>query len=100
MAKKNSPILGCLFLIILALGGSVQLIQSNPLVGVLVVIGVLLLGGLVLYALRKKRCEICGNIIERKSHDWAIEGVKKRVCVHCNQSLARKKSRAAMNHYR
>lgn len=33
------------------------------------------------------------------SYSWTIEGVKKRVCPHCNQSLERKQSKAAMKRY-
>jgi ribosome-binding protein aMBF1 (putative translation factor) len=53
------------------------------------------LGGILLYAMRRKRCEVCGNFLERKKYFWNIEGEKKRVCSHCNRTFMRRQSRAA-----
>jgi hypothetical protein len=39
MAKKNNPIIGCLFLILLAIGAGVQLFKYDPVAGVAGVIG-------------------------------------------------------------
>jgi len=95
MAKKNNPIIGCLFLSLLALGAGIQLYKYDPVAGVAGVIVIVFLGGLLLYAMRRKRCEVCGNFLERKKYFWNIEGKKKRVCSHCNQTFMRRQSRAA-----
>ncbi|OLE55526.1 MAG: hypothetical protein AUG51_02745 [Acidobacteria bacterium 13_1_20CM_3_53_8] len=65
-------------------------------------LGIIAVGTLVLigYALRPRRCDICGNVLQRTSYTWTIQNEKKRVCPHCNQSLARKKSKAAMSQFR
>jgi hypothetical protein len=95
MARKKNPIIGCLFLIVLAIGAGIQLFKYNPVAGVAGVLGVVFVGGLVLCATRRKRCEVCGNVLERKKYFWTIEGKKKRVCSHCNQTFMRRQSRAA-----
>jgi len=95
MAKKNHPIAGCLVLIVLAIGAGIQLFKYNPVVGVAGAIGVVFLGALLLYAMRPKRCGICGNFLERKKYFWNIDGKKKRVCSHCNQTFMRRQSREA-----
>ena len=100
MAKKNNPIIGCLVLIVLAIGGGVQLFKYDPVAGAAGVIGIVLLGGLLLYATRRKRCAVCGNFLERKKYFWNIEGEKKRVCSHCNQTFMRRQSRAATRNVR
>jgi hypothetical protein len=100
MAKKNNPIIGCLFLIALAIGAGIQLFKYNPVVGVAGVAGILFLGGLLLYVMRRRRCEVCGNFLERKKYFWNIEGKKKRVCSHCNQTFMRRQSRAATRNIR
>jgi|GEM_PF-3751303 len=98
--KKNRQNLGCLFLILISLALCVQLIRNNPLVGILVLFLVLLLAVVVALLFRSRRCELCGNVIERKSHLWTIEGAKKTVCPYCNQSLARKRSSAATRRFK
>jgi hypothetical protein len=95
MAKKNNPVIGCLFLILLTIGASVQLFKYDPVAGVAGVIGIVFLGLLLLYAMRRKRCAVCSNLLERKKYFWTIEGKKKRVCSHCNQTFMRRQSRAA-----
>jgi hypothetical protein len=93
--KKSNTALGCLLLVLIALALTVQQIRNNPLMAVPIVGGIVLLGVVIALLLRPKRCEICGNVIERKSHVWRIDGQKKLLCPHCNQSLARKQSAAA-----
>lgn len=100
MAKRNNSALGCLILLLIAVGSVMSLGQKNPFRGVAVGVGLALLGVIVIYALRPRRCDICGNVLQRKSYPWTIEGVKKRVCPHCNQSLARKRSKTAMRQFR
>lgn len=95
MAKKNNPIIGCLLLTVLAIGGGVQLFKYDPVAGTAGVIGIVFLGGLLLYAMRRKRCAVCGNFLERKEYFWNIDGEKKRVCSHCNQTFMRRQSRDA-----
>jgi hypothetical protein len=77
MAKKKYPITGCLFLILLAIGAGVQLFKYNPVAGVAGVIAIIFFGGLLLYAMRRKRCEVCGNFLERKKYFWTIEAKRR-----------------------
>ena len=100
MARKKNPIAGCLLLILLATGAGIQLFKYDPIAGIAGVVGVVFLGGLLLYVMRRKRCEVCGNYLERKKYFWNIEGKKKRVCSHCNQTFMRRQSRAATRHIR
>jgi hypothetical protein len=100
MAKKNNPILGCLLLIMLAIGAGIQLFKYHAVAGAAGVIGIVFLGGVLLYAMRRKRCEVCGNFLERKKYFWDIDGKKKRVCSHCNQTFMRRQSRAATRNIR
>ena len=95
MARKKNPIAGCLLLILLAIGAGIQLFKYNPVAGMAGVIGIVLLGGLLVYAMRRKRCGVCGNFLERKKYFWNIEGRKIRVCSHCNQTFMRRQSRSA-----
>jgi hypothetical protein len=96
MAKKNNPIAGCLLLIALVIGGGIQLFKYKPVAGVAGVIGIVCLGGLLLYAMRRKRCAVCGNFLERKKFFWTIEGKRERVCSYCNQTFMRRQSRAGV----
>lgn len=101
MAKRKQPTtLGCLAVTLLALGLSIQLLRQNPWLGIVALVSVLVVAGVVLYLMRPRQCGICGNGIQRKSHVWMIAGVQKIVCVHCNQSLARKKSSAALRQFK
>jgi hypothetical protein len=100
MAKRKNPIAGCLFLVLLTAGAGIQLFKYDPVIGVAGVVGLLLLGGLLLYAMRRKRCGVCGNYLERKKYFWTIEGEKTRVCSHCNQTFMRRQSRAATRNIR
>jgi hypothetical protein len=45
MAKKKNPVVGCLLLIFLAIGASIQLFKYNPVAGIAGAIGIVLLGG-------------------------------------------------------
>lgn len=99
MAKKKTSPLGCLVLI-LPVGMFMSLWRQNPALAVVAGLGLLGLLILLLYLLRPRRCDVCGNVLKRASYSWTIEGVKKRVCPHCNQSLERKQSKAAMKRYR
>lgn len=94
--KKNNATLGCLIVCVLVIAVGAQLVRQNPLIGVPALVAVLLIIGLIFYAMRPKRCDICGNRIQRKSHVWTIEGTNKTVCVPCNQTLARRRSSAAL----
>jgi hypothetical protein len=38
--------------------------------------------------------------LERKKYFWTIDGEKKRVCSHCNQTFMRRQSRAATRNIR
>ena len=93
--KKSNAALGCLLLVLIAAAFGAQLIRKNPLASIPIIAALLLLGIVAAFLFRSKRCELCGNILERKSHVWTIEGMKKVVCPHCNQSLCRKQSAAA-----
>jgi hypothetical protein len=95
MAKKNRPIIGGLFLIIFAISAGIQLFKYNPLLGVASAVGIFLLGGLILYVMRRKRCVVCSNFLESKKYLWEIDGKKQRVCSHCNQTFMKRQSRAA-----
>ena len=95
MAKRKNSLVGCLVLILLVIGAGAQLFKYNPVAGVAGVIALVFLGGLLLYAMRRKRCEVCGNFLERKKYFWNIEGKKTRVCSHCNQTFMRRQSRVA-----
>lgn len=87
-------------LIALTIGAGVQLFKYDPVIGVAGVIGLAVLGALLLYGMRRKRCEVCGNFLERKKYFWNIDGEKKRVCSHCNQTFMRRQSRAATRNIR
>lgn len=100
MVKKNNSALGCLILLVIAVGVVISAGKNNPLAGIAVGAGLVVLGVIVLYALKPRRCDICGNILQRKSYSWNIQGEKKRVCPHCNQSLSRKRSKDAMRQYK
>lgn len=93
--KKNSP-LGCLILLVLPIGMVISLWKQNPALAVLGALGLLGLLALVGYLLRPRRCDLCGNVLKRASYRWTLEGEKKTVCPHCNQSLERRQSKAAM----
>ncbi len=100
MAKRGKQQLGCSGIIglciLLVVGGIVTLWQKNRLAAIAAGIPAILLLIAVGYLLRPKRCDICGNIIQRASYKWTVQGEKKRLCPHCNQALARKKSSAAI----
>jgi len=93
--KRNKQAVGCLALSLIGAALGLQLIKNRPVAGIVVLCLVLSVGVLLIFLLKPRRCELCGNVIERKSHVWTIEGAKRTVCPHCNQSLARKKSAAA-----
>lgn len=96
--KKNSP-LGCLILVLLPVGLFMSLWKQNPALAALAALGLLGLLVLLIYLLRPRRCDLCGNVLKRASYRWTLEGVKKTVCPHCNQSLERRQSKAAMRRY-
>ena len=98
--KKNNSSAGCGLLLIVAFVLGVYAFRTNPIAGIPLLLVFLAMCALVIYAMKPKRCELCNNVLECKTHIWQIEGVKKRVCVHCNQSLARKKSRVAMRQFK
>jgi phage FluMu protein Com len=97
--KKNSP-LGFLVLVLLPVGMVISLLKQNPVLAVLAALGLLGLLVLVVYVLRPRRCDLCGNVLKRASYRWTLEGEKKTVCPHCNQSLERRQSKAAMKRFR
>jgi hypothetical protein len=98
MAKKKKSNAGIFVLLLLAL--PVFLWQQSPLLAALLGAGVLAVAALVIYGMRPRRCDVCGNALQRKTYEWTIEGEKKRVCPHCNRSLAAKQSKAAMKQFR
>lgn len=98
--KKNTSALGLIVVLLICAGVVMSLFERSPLLGVIAVLAGLGLLALLGLALRSKRCDICGNALQRKSYEWALEGAKKRVCPHCNQALARKQSKAAMKQFR
>ena len=100
MAKKKNSSLGCLILILLPIGMVVSLWKQNPALAVLAALGVLGLLVLAVYMLKPRRCDLCGNVLKRASYRWTLEGEKKTVCPHCNQSLERRQSKAAMRRIR
>jgi hypothetical protein len=87
--------LGCLVLLLKAIGMVMSLWQRSPILAIAVGVGLaatlLILG----YLLRPQRCDICGNKLQRASYIWELEGAKKRICPHCNRSLERKQSQRA-----
>lgn len=93
--KKNSP-LGCLLLVLLPVGMVISLWKQNSALAVVAALGLLGLLVLVVYMLKPQRCDLCGNVLKRASYKWTLEGEKKTVCPHCNQSLERRQSKAAM----
>jgi hypothetical protein len=98
--KKGNTALGCLLLILIGVALTAQQIRRNPILAIPIVTAIFLVGMLVAFLFRSRRCELCGNVIERKSHVWTIEGKKKTVCPHCNQSLLRKQSAAATRNFK
>lgn len=86
--RKSSSVGVGGILIILALG----LIITRPLIGIVVLLGVIVIAALTA---KPSRCEVCGNILKRSKHVWQLGEKKVSVCPHCNQRLAREKSRAA-----
>jgi phage FluMu protein Com len=97
--KKNSP-LGCLLLVLLPVGMVISLWKQNPALAVVAAPGLLGLLVLVVYMLKPQRCALCGNVLKRASYKWTLEGEKKTVCPHCNQSLERRQRKAAMRRIR
>jgi hypothetical protein len=97
--KKNSP-LGCLILVLLPVGIAISLWKQNPALAVLAALGLLGLLALVVYLLRPRRCDLCRNVLKRASYRWTLEGEKKTVCPHCNQSLERRQSKTAMRRFK
>ncbi len=75
--KKSNAALGCLLLVLIAAAFGAQLIRKNPLASIPIIAALLLLGIVAAFLFRSKRCELCGDILERKSHVWTIEGMKK-----------------------
>ncbi len=98
--KKNNSFLGCLFLLLLAASVVIGVAQQNPVLGIATGVGLILVLGAIIYLLRPRRCGICGNVLQRKSYRWEIDGVKRKVCPHCNQTLARRQSREATRRFR
>ena len=47
--------------------------------------------------LGRHACDICGNALNRMGFTWNVQGQKKVVCTHCNQSLASERSKAALS---
>ena len=100
MARKKNSLSGCLIVLLVAGGAMASLWQKSPALATAAGVAVLAALGIVLYALRPRRCDVCGNVLQRKSYEWTLEGEKKRVCPHCNQTLARRQSKAAMGRYK
>jgi hypothetical protein len=67
---------------------------------VCVIVGLLLALGAIGAALNPSRCTVCGNQLKRKYHTWKIDGRTHRLCPHCNSSMERHQSKAAMRHLR
>ena len=44
---------------------------------------------------QKKRCDVCGLDIKRKSYTWKIDGKKQTLCPKCNSQVERRVSRDA-----
>jgi hypothetical protein len=84
MAKKKTPILGCFIILVIAIAAAAQLFKAQPIIGIVATLAFASIGlvftGLVLWFSKSKCCEVCGNVIERKSHRWAIDGKEKTVC--------------------
>jgi hypothetical protein len=100
MAKKRNPIIGCLVILLIAAGITISVWQKNKIQGIAFGAGFLVMMLLLARLLRPRRCEICGNVLQRASYKWKFGKDKKRVCPHCNQSLQRKQSKAAMRQFR
>lgn len=98
--RKSNPLVGGFAIFFIVIGAAVSAFQRNPLLGVVLGAGLLGLLVLIVYALRPKRCEVCNNLLQRKSYIWEIQGAKKKVCPHCNTTLARRQSKAAMSNTR
>ena|SRR4028119_1062903 len=98
MAKRKKSKAGIFILLLLAL--PVFLWQQSPLLAALLGAAVLAIAALAIYGLRPRRCDVCGNALQRKSYEWTIQDVKKKVCPHCNRSLSAKQSKAAMRQFR
>ena len=100
MAKKGNSALGCLFLVVVAAGIIMSLWQRSPVLAITVALGLTATLFLLGYLFRPRRCDICGNRLQRASYTWELEGAKKRVCPHCNRSFERKQSQRAMRGFR
>lgn len=96
MAKKGNSALGCLFLILIAAGIIMYLWQRSPVLAIVSGLGIAATLVLLGYLLRPRRCDICGNVLQRASYKWELEGAKKRVGPHCNRTLERRQSQRAM----
>ncbi len=98
MPKKKKSNAGIFLILLLAL--PVLLWQQSPLLAALLGFGILVVAALVIYGMRPRRCEVCGNALQRKSYEWTIQNEKKLVCPHCNRTLAAKQSKQAMKQFR
>lgn len=84
------------FLGLIIIGVITYLFMQNIWCGsIVVVVGLVLLVAIAM----PRNCDICGNTLRRTSYTWAVDGKKRTVCPHCNQSLERKQSREAMKKF-
>jgi hypothetical protein len=68
--------------------------------GACVIVSILLVLGAVGAAMNSLRCTICGNQLKRKYYTWKLDGKRHRLCPHCNSSVERHQSTAAMRQFR
>ena len=88
--KLKAQTQGCFFLAVIAVVFVAYAV--NHLTGIIVgLIGIYLF----FRAVWPRTCGLCGNLIERSSHVWRINGKKVRLCPYCNSAQRRGQSRRA-----
>lgn len=84
-------ILGACVLGLVAMVSAFRLVIAHPYISV----GAFLFVCMVIGSMPKK-CYVCNNPLSKHVFNWDLDGRKRRVCSHCNQSLQRKNSHDAM----
>ena len=91
LTPKEWFILAAFLLGLVALVFAFRFVIAHPYIS----LGVFLFVCMVVGSMPQK-CYVCKNPLSKHVFNWDLDGRKRRVCSHCNQSLQRKNSRDAM----
>jgi hypothetical protein len=61
-------------------------------------ISLILLGSFAFFVLFPRTCGLCGMSLRKGQHRWIIDGMRMRVCMHCNGTLEKRQSRHPEDH--